>query len=475
MFENLTLGDFETEPSTDEEGNAKPTIPEERFDFEEWAETQEVRQRSEPALNMEATRSTIEQWRTGLTDEGRTRSVYQSYPRTQGYRGRHRPMGRRTTEQRNAQIMTSEVPVRQADGTPQHHRIQVSALVSGGEGKDDPASPNTVRESTLGYQPSRVEGSAKKIEKRLALVDFRNLTKINRPGWREFGRKSDPEITKQEMDVCTCYGFDQECWASTEERWVPHIQHCEKCRKWNDQRCILTGHTPKSKTSVLADLGNRRYIADYPIKDEHSVTCCQRRVCTHEFYEHQEVDIPWWACVEENCEEHQEAKIRNQRWPQLPRSAILKAQECPCFRNGCLCNFSERHTYKKELLVPPGKTEVLRNLEETKRVWQSIKEESEQTLAKLRENITNLHMVSTEDDEQVPQIDIKVKVGETTIAAVVDCGADVDYVNEDWCRQKGFPITESGEGIMRSFNGKQTRAKVRKTEIKFRYEGVFIR
>jgi hypothetical protein len=125
MFENLTLGDFETEPSTDEEGDAKPTSPKERFNFEEWAETQEVRRRSEP--RMEAMESTIELWRAGLTDEGRARSMYRSYPRTQGYRGRHRPMGRRSKEQRNAQITTSEVPVRQADETPQHHRIQVSA------------------------------------------------------------------------------------------------------------------------------------------------------------------------------------------------------------------------------------------------------------------------------------------------------------------------------------------------------------
>ena len=168
-------------------------------------------------------------------------------------------------------------------------------------------------------------------------------------------------------------------------------------------------------------------------------------------------------------------KIRNQQWPRLPRSAILKAQECPCFRNGCLCNFSELHLYRHDLLVPPGKSEVLRSLEETKKVWQAIKEESEQTLGKLKENITKLQMVSTEEEEQVKQIDVQVKVGNETIAAIVDCGADVDYVNEEWCKRKGFPITETGEGLMRGFDGRQTRAKIQKTEIKFRFEGVFMR
>ena len=101
----------------------------------------------------------------------------------------------------------------------------------------------------------------------------------------------------------------------------------------------------------MADLGNRRYIASYPLKDDKGMTCCDRKICTHEFYEHQEVNIPWWACVEDDCEEHQEMKIRNQQWPRLPRSAILKAQECPCFRNGCFCNFSEKHLYRQELLI----------------------------------------------------------------------------------------------------------------------------
>ena len=80
--------------------------------------------------------------------------------------------------------------------------------------------------------------------------------------------------------------------------------------------------------------------------------------------------------------------------------------------------------------MPPGKIEVLRSLEETRKVWQEIKEESERTLGKLKENIIKLCMTSTEDNEQVKQIDVQVMVGKETIAAIVDCGADVDYVNE---------------------------------------------
>jgi aspartyl protease len=100
-------------------------------------------------------------------------------------------------------------------------------------------------------------------------------------------------------------------------------------------------------------------------------------------------------------------------------------------------------------------------------VWQAIKEESEQTLGKLKENITKLQMASTEE-ENVKQLDIQVKVGNETITAIVDCGADVDYVNEEWCKKKGFPVTETGDGLMRGFDGRQTRAKIHRNQIQVR-------
>ena len=243
MLENLTLGDLDTEPSTDEENKEEPTDSKDKFDFEEWAEHQHIQRRNEEVLR-----------------EDRMLSMHGAHPRTQGYRGRHRPMGKRTKEQTRMRTetqtaleknKTSRVPGRQPDGKPEHQRIQVGASVSEGEGNDNPGSLNTVRKSTQENQLSAVEGSRGKIEARLALVDFGSLSKINRPGWREFCRGNDPEVTKKETEVCTCYSFDQECWANSEERWVPHIQHCGKCRRWNDQRCVLTGHISFTPTTEV--------------------------------------------------------------------------------------------------------------------------------------------------------------------------------------------------------------------------------
>ena len=73
-------------------------------------------------------------------------------------------------------------------------------------------------------------------------------------------------------------------------------------------------------------------------------------------------------------------------------------------------------------------------------------------------------MVNTEEPE-VKQIDINVKVGNESITAVVDCGANVDYVNEAWCKEKKFPITDIGKGWMEGFDGKQTKNQTSKNKI----------
>ena len=113
-------------------------------------------------------------------------------------------------------------------------------------------------------------------------------------------------------------------------------------------------------------------------------------------------------------------------------------------------------------------------MKETKEVWKEIEKESQRTLKSLEENIIKLRMVNAEEPE-VQQIDVRVKVGKETITAIVDCGANVDYVNEEWCTKKGFPIIETGHGWMEGYDGEQKRVKLQEAEIKFRFQGVFFR
>jgi hypothetical protein len=118
--------------------------------------------------------------------------------------------------------------------------------------------------------------------------------------------------------------------------------------------------------------------------------------------------------------------------------------------------------------------EVMRNLKETREVWKEIERESRKTLKSLEESIMKLRMVNA-DESEVKQIDIQVKVGKETITAIVDCGANVDYINKKWCEEKGFTVTEAGQGWMEGYDGEQKRVKLQEAEVKFRFQGVFFR
>ena len=85
-----------------------------------------------------------------------------------------------------------------------------------------------------------------------------------------------------------------------------------------------------------------------------------------------------------------------------------------------------------------------------------------------------LRMVNA-DESEVKQIDIQVRVGKETITAIVDCGANVDYINKKWCEEKGFMVTEAGQGWMEGYDGKQKKVKLQEAEVKFRFQGVFFR
>jgi hypothetical protein len=112
----------------------------------------------------------------------------------------------------------------------------------------------------------------------------------------------------------------------------------------------------------------------------------------------------------------------------------------------------------------------MEDLEETRNVWKLIKAESTKTLKKL-EDSTKLKMVNT-SEMKVKQIDVEVNVGNKTINAIIDCGADVDYANEKWCKDQRFPIHNIGEGWMEGYDGKKTKVQLQEVEIEFQFLGL---
>jgi Retrotransposon gag protein/gag-polyprotein putative aspartyl protease len=357
------------------------------------------------------------------------------------------------------------VPGEQPDGKSRNRGIQVRTSVPRSQEGDPLAQKKSTRRRTDGEEPKET------IEQRLAKVDFSFPTR--RPCWQEFcGRRdtSESESKIEEITTCTCYGFNQRCWAESEERWLVHIRHCRKCEEWADRYCKIPGHSPKSKNSTLADLSNRRYIADNEITGDNGKTCCNMNLCTHEFFEHKKRNIPWWTCLEEDCYEHEEMKIRGGMWPRVPRISIIKAQECPCFRKGCLCNFSSKHIFRKELLTAPRKENDISDLRERIKNLTVEQERLWTNTISLGTRIDKIRM-GRNSGSTTKQFTIKINIGGKETEAVVDCGADVNYVNAKWCEQMKFTTEEKGEGWVQSFDGRKRKTPITDVTVNFVLQG----
>jgi hypothetical protein len=223
--------------------------------------------------------------------------------------------------------------------------------------------------------------------------------------------------------------------------WSQHIDNCEECSKWSKKGCDIQGHSPKSKNNLLLDIGYRQYTLERKILiGSNGKTCCEMGHCTHEFFGHQGFDIQ--ACYEENCAEHHEMKIRSGKWPRIPRITVKRAQKCPCFRRGCLCNYDQIHNFHASLV----ERDVCRfHEDEIRKIVEEIKETQQKTqelmkeVNEMTENTAKIQKTLT-IESSAKQLDVKLKVGKETVSAIID------YVNESWCREKMLSIRTIGEG-----------------------------
>lgn len=141
-------------------------------------------------------------------------------------------------------------------------------------------------------------------------------------------------------------------------------------------------------------------------------------------------------------------KIRSGKWPRIPRITAKRAQKCPCFRRGCLCNYDQRHNFHASLVERDvcrfHEDEIRKIVEEIKETQQKTQELTKE-VNEMTENTAKIQKTST-IESSAKQLDVKLKVGKETVSAIIDCGADIDYVNESWCREKMLSIRTIGEG-----------------------------
>jgi hypothetical protein len=124
-------------------------------------------------------------------------------------------------------------------------------------------------------------------------------------------------------------------------------------------------------------------------------------------------------------------KSRNEQWPEVPLVTVKKAQECPCFQEGCACNYSIQHPFRTSLIQRfeenSGNKELKTQLEQVKeKIREIVEKQEERGIQRIKK---------TSQGSTSGQLKMNVKVGKSNAVATIDCGADFDYVNEEWCEK----------------------------------------
>jgi hypothetical protein len=149
---------------------------------------------------------------------------------------------------------------------------------------------------------------------------------------------------------CKCYGFDPTCWSETGITWLKHVKECRQCTEWSRKECQIPGHSIASKRTTLMDVSERKFTPE-KVRNDTRKFRCKKELCTHEFWSHGKIDVPWWACYNEQCAEHYAMKAMNGIRPKLPKVTILNNDNRPCLRRGCICGFDRRHQLHRELIT----------------------------------------------------------------------------------------------------------------------------
>lgn len=305
--------------------------------------------------------------------------------------------------------------------------------------------------------------------------DFQSLKPRIRKWQERVGFYNDKFINRQketnwETEVCDCYSFEV-CWAFTNTVWTRHVNECKKCEEWENRDCPVPGHDPVSKRLIFDDISKRRHVTDTQLINGRR-KCCRDELCTHEFVTHSDGKIPWWACFSDCCEDHLAQKIKGQQLPRIPLITITNAQNCPCLRRGCRCNYDNSHPFHEALLTPPANINVVDALKQTIESLEMHVRNSSRREKELREKVQKIRMVSA---DQKGQLSAKVKVGKTTIMAVIDSGADINYVNEEWCNEKRIPYKMTGWGWIKGYSGEKVRTKILEARIGIKVQGKYSR
>jgi hypothetical protein len=417
-FESIRPDDSETENSDD------------CTDAYDWEEEQ-------PDMDS-GIKKRIEEWRESVNTEEERKVP--TLKRTR------RPLGQRTVR--------LEYPGRQPEeNTEFPKRSRESYSVLGNTGQADRGVSTSARRLVTGTDLKTLTGPPFKMnEQYISRYQQRN------------------EMLRQQLHECNCYGFNPNCWAASGVKWQEHIKNCFACKVWALKECNLPEHSTQKKQEILQDLSNRKFVLTEPVQDNQGKTCCEREECVHQFYKHNTLSSPWWVCLWKNCSIHFQMKRKNGTWPELPKVTIQNAQKCPCLRIGCVCTLDKGHDYHSSLIP------------EEACVHENCGQHNEQERIQGRnfriitdpEKFAGLQPIirrTEKDDGIAPQVEVTILVNGHEETAIIDSGANINYVNSKWCHQRGIKTRYIGYGKIKAYDGQYVQEYLYETNLTFKTQG----
>ena len=361
---------------------------------------------------------------------------------------------------------------------------------------------------TVGHSPKRIQGSPSsswektklnnafphlsreftRLTGRLNVVNFSMLTNRNTI-WKDFCKQRTTSTVKDYQRwynqlhaknlYCKCYGFDPTCWARTGDKWMKHISGCQHCKNWSNTECPVAGHSVASKRTTLIDISERKFTPEK--SDRKETICCTKELCTHEFWTHGNIDVPWWACYNRTCAEHYAMKAKNRIEPIIPIVTILNNDKCPCLRRGCICGFDKRHLLHRELVTmrqcfdeectdhEPETTDIY-EMDQEVAIFRKEVQSATKEIKDLVEQVIRVRGTTTEGP--VRQMETTIRINDKKEAAIIDSGADINYVNKEWCEQNGIDYQITGYGKIKAYDGSTVQEEIRKATIEFEIQGM---
>jgi len=141
----------------------------------------------------------------------------------------------------------------------------------------------------------------------------------------------------------------------------------------------------------------------------------------------------------------------------IPTITLRNNDNCPCLRKGCICGTS--HEVETTTVYDLDK-EV------------SIFREQIQKATKEIQDFRSMHKISGISGETpTKQMETTVRVLDEDTKSIIDSGADINYVNKEWCSRKGIHYKVTGYGKIKAYNETFVEDYVRKTTFEFELDG----